>query len=256
MIHKNKIKVKINHKLGVTHKKEYIIQSTLIKRWEDLNKLILSIIFFGGIAVGLEFLRLDREKPDVSHIPGIIYIQINDDSDESPQFMDETKRDKEIIKKGREERIKKIRESLQQEINDSFKPPVDKDGKPTPGPKDYKFASGDLKKELESVLYLDQIKDPEKYEKIYDLIDALEKEVNAAYERESEKAQSIEDEMQRLNRIKEIIDADLKDLRKHFEETDEQIKKLQVNYNSINVYLSFFYSKMIWKLIKVKSMNL
>lgn len=147
--------------------------------------------------------------------------------------MDENARDQVLIQKGREERIKRIREALQQEISKSFQPPVGPDGKPAPGTRDFKYTAGDIRKELESVLKLDQVKDPEKYKKIYEQIDDLEREVNATYEREKHTKANVEDELERLAKIKAIIDQDLKELRKHFEETNTEIEDIKVWFKNL-----------------------
>ena len=156
-----------------------------------------------------------------------IYNKVNKDfktnTDPEPHFMQKSEINTEISKRGREERIKQIREILHQEVDTEF-------DNPTKG-YDVRILAKQkrIQKEIEDILKLESITEPEKYKEIVDMIQELQIEIDKSHLDQDGKLYTIEVELEKLEKIKHIIDQEIRDLRIYFEKIDDNIEQIQVN---------------------------
>jgi hypothetical protein len=183
------------------------------KRRGRFFKLMVGLCVFGSAVMVLEYMNLIKTdlRPRVKQ------------EDKGPVFFDESKKDGELVKRGREERIRQMREVLQQELSTEFKAP--------PDGYDQKLIDRqkEIQNELENILKLSQIKEPEKYKKIADMIESLQLEIQATHDQQSDKRKQIEQELEKLDRLRAIIDTEINDLKRYYEEVDENLEEFRVS---------------------------
>jgi len=185
-------------------------QQPIRKKPRRFRRLVIFSLVFGFMVGSLE-----------------IYNKVNKDfktnTDPEPHFMQKSEINTEISKRGREERIKQIREILHQEVDTEF-------DNPTKG-YDVRILAKQkrIQKEIEDILKLESITEPEKYKEIVDMIQELQIEIDKSHLDQDGKLYTIEVELEKLEKIKHIIDQEIRDLRIYFEKIDDNIEQIQVN---------------------------
>lgn len=193
------------------------------KRRGKFFKLMVGLCVFGSAVLVLEYMNLLKTD-----------LRPRFQEEKGPVFFDESKKDGELVKRGREERIRQMREVLHQELSTEFKAPPDGyDQKLTDRQKE-------IQNELENILKLSQIKEPEKYKKIADMIESMQLEIQATHDQQTDKRKQIEQELERLERLRVIIDTEVSDLKRYYEEVDESLEEYRVR-----IKLALKISKMV-----------
>jgi hypothetical protein len=139
-------------------------------------------------------------------------------------------RDPELQARAKDERILRIRQALQQELEQEFRA--------LPESYDDKLAhkQKEIKDDINKLLGFDNITDHEKYAEITTKIMQVKEEIKEHYDLQQKKETSVETELERLEKLKLIIDSEIYALKCEFEDAEEAIRDHRVYIIQINLY--------------------
>lgn len=153
-------------------------------------------------------------------------------SPQKPKFSYQkaSQRDPELHERVKDERILKIRQSLQQELEQEFQD--------LPENYDQKLVQKqrEIKDDINKILGFENITEPEKYAEISAKIMQVQEEIKQQYDLETTKQVSIKTELERLEKLKLIIDSEIYSLKCEFEEAVEAVDNHRVNLAINNLF--------------------
>lgn len=176
-----------------------------------------AFFIISGLAIGgLQYGKMSNQEPKPY-------------SPQKPQFSYEkaNQRDPEMQARVKDERILKIRQTLQQELEQEFQDlPESYDKKLVQKQKE-------IKDDINKLLGFDKIAEPEKYAEISAKIMQVQEEIKQQYDLQSAKEGNIKSELERLEKLKLIIDSEIYALKCEFEEAVEAVDNHRVNISVI-----------------------
>lgn len=81
-----------------------------------------------------------------------------------------------------------------------------------------------------NILNMSLVNDSEKYTELAKIVGELEDTINQHFEEEKLKKQKMEQDFERFDRIKHLIDTQLDELKRYFDELDAGINEIKVSY--------------------------
>jgi hypothetical protein len=192
------------------------------KKPRRFRNFMMLLFLLGGVFGTLEYMQMANKN-------------LKDQKTNEPVFLDENKKDAEFVKLGKEERIRQIREALEQQVIQDFKIPLESlDEK-------VQKKQNEIVEELEKLIKLDVIKESHmkegenisKYAEVAKMLEDLKMEIEAKQAQYEKKYEDSQIEVEKLSKIKHIIEQEMSSLKSHLEEVDSKIDEIKVTFAKI-----------------------
>lgn len=91
-----------------------------------------------------------------------------------------------------------------------------------------KLKNDEVEAKITEILKIDQVKEPEKYQHIAELVKELEREILAHREGQTQNFDTSSKELERLQKIKQIVDSEIDELSSSLEKHSKDAKDFKV----------------------------